>query len=672
MWKPFSRASGNKAHTSAILPLIVALVLMLWGLIAIKIQHMQRESALEAEREAQLLTGVIAEQVARAVHEIDNTLAFIAHDFVEPRPADRLQHLVESGGLRMDNVVLLTIVGADGRMVQTNRGPAEPLDLSDREHIRVHLDTRVDGLFVGKPVFGRASSKWSIQLTRALHDATGQLTGVVVGSLDPLYFEQFWNDVRLPSHMRLEVIGKDGFVRASSRGVLEALTQGLKRPELIAELLGGTSAPNRRGDGERGKPAFFRELFGLDLLVVGFLDSEAIAPLQGSAAASYIGLGSVMSFALLFLGASLYRSARDLAAKQAEADLTRQLLRDAIEAVPGGFALFDAGDKLVVFNSAYERMYALGEVIREGATFEELVRAAARRGRYAGVNEPELESFIADRMALHRRPTGPFEHQGEDGRWVRVDERRTASGGIVGIRWDITEMRERELALARQTALLSATIEHMSEGLSVIDADGAIIATNRRFGELFNLPQTLDVSGLRLTEILEIFGQYGHVLPEGTNGDAEQALSQSIETPGEAAECLTSDDKCIEIRSSRLPDGGIVTTYADVSESRRIGRRIKQSEALKSAMISSSIDAVIIADEHGRIVEFNRAAEETFGWPAADVLGRRLSDTIVPEALRKGHELGMARFCASKQSTIIGQRLELTALHREATRSRSS
>jgi hypothetical protein len=204
------RARGAHIVTQAGL-----LILLVWILILLTMRHANQIDFAETERESLVLTSVIAEQVSRSIRAIDNTLSFVAEDFTQPRESNRLQRLVESGGVRMDNLVLLSFVDGDGHLRQTNRGPSNPpIDLTDREHIRVHLDGKVKGLFVGKPVRGRASGQWSIQLTRAVIGSDGIPLGVIVGSLDPLYFEGFWRDSSLPRGMRIEVLGVDGALRA--------------------------------------------------------------------------------------------------------------------------------------------------------------------------------------------------------------------------------------------------------------------------------------------------------------------------------------------------------------------------------------------------------------------------------------------------------------------------
>jgi PAS domain S-box-containing protein len=77
------------------------------------------------------------------------------------------------------------------------------------------------------------------------------------------------------------------------------------------------------------------------------------------------------------------------------------------------------------------------------------------------------------------------------------------------------------------------------------------------------------------------------------------------------------------------------------------------------AIFDTALDSVITMDHEGRITEFNRAAEETFGYRQSEVLGRPLDEMIIPPAFREQHRRGLARHLATGESTILGKRIEL-------------
>ena len=146
-----------------------------------------------------------------------------------------------------------------------------------------------------------------------------------------------------------------------------------------------------------------------------------------------------------------------------EAQRARLLLVDAIEAIPEGIVLHDAEDRLVLCNTRYREIYGLTEeLMRPGVGFEEALRGSAERGTFADDGQ-DLDQWVAARMARHRSAGSPhLVQQLSNGRWLKVVERRTSDGGIVGIRIDVTEARQRE-ATERERGKLAA-LGHLARG----------------------------------------------------------------------------------------------------------------------------------------------------------------------------------------------------------------
>lgn len=95
----------------------------------------------------------------------------------------------------------------------------------------------------------------------------------------------------------------------------------------------------------------------------------------------------------------------------------------------------------------------------------------------------------------------------------------------------------------------------------------------------------------------------------------------------------------------------------------RVRQALYKTEALKDAMLDTSLDCVVGMDHEGRIIEWNLAAERTFGHLRADMLGQELATVLIPERLRSSHRKGLAHFLATGEGPVIDQRLELPALH---------
>jgi PAS domain S-box-containing protein len=90
--------------------------------------------------------------------------------------------------------------------------------------------------------------------------------------------------------------------------------------------------------------------------------------------------------------------------------------------------------------------------------------------------------------------------------------------------------------------------------------------------------------------------------------------------------------------------------------------RIQDSEALKSGIINSALDALVAIDEEGRIVEFNPSAEQMFGIARSVALGQSLAELIIPSPLREQHRVGMRRYLQTGEGRVIGRVVQMEAM----------
>jgi diguanylate cyclase (GGDEF)-like protein/PAS domain S-box-containing protein len=161
-----------------------------------------------------------------------------------------------------------------------------------------------------------------------------------------------------------------------------------------------------------------------------------------------------------------------LAADQVAEDLrsARQRLNDAIEALPAGFELYDADDRLIMSNSTAKALFPrIADLVDQRLTFAQLVRANWERGGFT-LPDGEIERWIAERLKQRRGEVSSRTQQLAGGRWFRTFERRTHEGGVVGVRIDITELMERDRELAR----LNEELQRMA------DTDPLTLTANRR------------------------------------------------------------------------------------------------------------------------------------------------------------------------------------------------
>lgn len=132
----------------------------------------------------------------------------------------------------------------------------------------------------------------------------------------------------------------------------------------------------------------------------------------------------------------------------------------------------------------------------------------------------------------------------------------------------------------------------------------------------------------------------------------------------------------IEMFASSLhePDPELIETMASLGSQlgqliarRRAEREVRESDERRRAILEAALDCVITIDEQGHVLEFNPAAERTFGYPRAEVIGRDLAELIIPPALRARHREGLSRLVATGEPRALDRRLELTGMRADGS-----
>jgi len=141
-------------------------------------------------------------------------------------------------------------------------------------------------------------------------------------------------------------------------------------------------------------------------------------------------------------------------------------LESSLDALPEAFVLFDRDDRLLLANEQYYGMYpAAGAMAHRGVPFTDIAARSVRLGEFVLNEDPQ--AWLKRRVEFHRNGVGFFEQRLQSGRWIRLSERRTRSGGIVSVRVDITPLKERERALRRAMRQAEFTSRSMSRFLAV-------------------------------------------------------------------------------------------------------------------------------------------------------------------------------------------------------------
>jgi signal transduction histidine kinase len=258
------------------------------------------------------------------------------------------------------------------------------------------------------------------------------------------------------------------------------------------------------------------------------------------------------------------------------AEKSRARLMHALDVMADGFALYDASDRIVLYNRKYVDYNPLiADVIMPGTPKETMLRESVRRGALV-LNGMAPEDYIAWRLERHRNPGEPIEIQLADGRWILITEKRTDDGGIVGTRSDITELKMREMEMLRISRQLHAknmqfdtALGNMVQGLCMFDKEQRLIVVNRRYLEIYGFSPEVVKPGVTLRQLME----YSVSLGNYTQEEAERALVERNDPARLSQRTIIKqrlkDGRIIAVMNEPMTDGGTIATYQDITETER-------------------------------------------------------------------------------------------------------
>lgn len=169
-----------------------------------------------------------------------------------------------------------------------------------------------------------------------------------------------------------------------------------------------------------------------------------------------------------------------------------EILDTALQAIPEGFAIFDADERIIVYNDAYKRICgAAGPRLKIGMTAEEIMLAVYEVGYYpnAPVGSPQAKAWLESRMRAFRNPGGDnqiFEYG--DGRWLRIEDLKTPDGNTVALRIDVTNLKRAEIALERQRLEYATLVQNIPDFICRISHDLRYTFVNDRYAQLVRTP----------------------------------------------------------------------------------------------------------------------------------------------------------------------------------------
>lgn len=494
---------------------------LLWLSIAFALQHVQDRILTEERKETENLIRVFAEEVRSSVHVVDMTLIDLREHWLhEPQHfAVRVQS--RQAYLAKDVAFQVAIIDPKGVLAFSSVDPqAKPVDLSDREHFRVHRESGKDFLFISKPVFGRVSQRWSIQFTRPLLDARGQFAGVIVLSVSPDYFTRFSHTIDLGARHSIGLARTTGEVIARSPAPAQGLGETLRDVPFLH-----TRSP---------EIGFFRRVSQIDgierLYTWRSLPNYKLAVSIGRSMDHVLGAyrqqrqvylwgGAGISVLLALLGYILLAGLRQRARARAALEESEFRWKYALEGGAEGVWDWNTRTNEVFYSKRWKEMlgYADHDIENRLEAWERLLHPE---------DKPRVLAATADYLSGESQSyVNEFRLRCKDNSWKWIFSRgmavsRDSSGKparIIGMHADIGERKQAEESMH----LAVLVYENSNEGMLVTDADDTILTINQAF---------TDLTGYAAHEVI---GKKPNILNSGRHEtEFFEAMRQAITTTG--------------------------------------------------------------------------------------------------------------------------------------------
>ncbi|MGE4076691.1 MAG: PAS domain S-box protein [Reyranella sp.] len=350
--------------------------------------------------------------------------------------------------------------------------------------------------------------------------------------------------------------------------------------------------------------------------------------------------GRVISVGVIRNISDRLRLERRLMEEMTERRAALDLLKETMDTVPAGIVVYDQQDRLVMFNEAAK---AATPVLRKpgiiGITYEDLAHETARMADAFGAPLQNTPEEWIDRF---RSKGAKRMRQSVEGRWFEWSEKLTPMGRTVGLRVDVTDLKNRELELERARGRYEALVDSVADVVYALDSAGRFSFVSASAAELLGAP-AVGLLGQRFVdylvpEQLELAIAAGRACYKSADETVQQVQLDLRRADGTI--------RHVEARY-RKPAGGVSEEVVQVGTLRDISERIDLAERLQkqvaeveraraeyAALVDSLSDVVVKIDAASGIITFaSAAASQLWGYAPSELIGRRVFDFVAAEDL---------------------------------------
>ncbi len=294
-----------------------------------------------------------------------------------------------------------------------------------------------------------------------------------------------------------------------------------------------------------------------------------------------------------------------------------QLLHDAIESIPNGFAILDAQGRLVFCNIAFASLFGADAEDMVGSHATDILRRVLPLLRVFD-NEPADTSDAGAGRALdrlHAANGAPVEMQLKTGQWLKVTCQAMAAGGWTYVATPISRPKLTDSGLRQRQEILEDAIESLAEGFALYDADDRLVMCNQRYRDFNRECAHVLVPGVKWADVVRTCAERGQY--RAAMGRIEEWVEERAELRARMAtdlEMQQADGRWFQLRNRRTRHGGIVVTRTDITQHKDLEQALRDSESLIRRVVEAcALPVSMTRCEDGTIIYQSPAYCELYG-----------------------------------------------------------
>ena len=661
-WMKARRSGIGNAHilaTRGIAWFVALACTLLVGLEVSRIVTQHSEVIADARKDTANLTSSLIQHAELTFRTADAILLGVVerleHEPLNAATRERLKAWFVKEVENSTQFVGFGIVDSTGVMIVNTFDVGEQAKYTDRDYFLYHSSHDDNKLRIGSPVHGRSSNEWVIPVSRRFNKADGTFGGVAVAAINPRYFQDIYDHLELVNNSAVVLATTEGtllvrrpFVEANiGRDMTQThiFSRLQQAPSGSLEIKASIDGVTRYNSYEKGNtyPIF---------VVVAQNMQELMAPWRASTIRRLIET-LVITGCILLMGVFVWRATKDLAKNSQELRKTNARFDAALANMPTGLSMFDADGRLLVWNARYLELYGMSsEVVRRGADIHDIV---AHR-KQAGGLDTDAKAYVNEfRQGLLRNGKSSNTSRLKNGRTISVTNTAISGGGWVAIHEDITERVGDEEALANQAAELArinlrfdTAMSHMTQGLCMFDERKRLLVWNKRFVELYDIPEKFLKVGTPYEDIVADRFARGVTKTDTTPATVKAKVAELSALASDSHRVdEMADGRLIQLSRQPMAGGGWLSIMEDITERRRAEAEIvhlarhdvltglpnraqfneKLEEAGRRLKRGGAAITVMMVD-----LDRFKAVNDSLGHAAGDALlievGRRLKSTV--------------------------------------------